>query len=885
MTKLTITNSSKSWGKPILVAVTLLSLCIEAAAQTYALAPLWYDTTNSPVGTHITTGDVNRGMAYYAASNIVFVVNKGITGSGTTPAIDALDGTTGAYLGSANVTGVVTGSSGGNFSLNYIGVANDGVLYGANLSTTPAYKIYQWTNWTTAPTIVYSGDPTGGLTTGKRVGDSIAITGSGVNTMILAAVVSGTTPTTNMVLFSTVDGVNFTPTLLDISGMAAPSGNDGPEPGYTFFTNNTFLYNPENSSTYLVQFPANFASLTSPVTATNLLTTTFGGNPVFLSYNPTAGLLATMGPVPNSTSATAKTAVSLYEVPPFSDLASALATTNFVTTNANGNFVGGVALGGVGGTNVIYALDCNNGIQAESILFTAGAIPPSISSQPVGGAFFSTLPSFTLAVAAGGTAPLYYQWQFNSVSNVATATNILAATNNTYTITNPTASVSGWYDVIVTNAGGVTNSIPVQVTVLSPTTNSAFSNLWSLSPSSRPYLDPAGNYDTRGLAFDTNTMTLLVCDKGADLGIFVLNATNGNDLFAMNTIGIGVTGDQFSLDQVGVADDGIVYACNLYDTGSTADTFAIFSWSSVSSNAVPQFAYGPSDPSAPGIQDRWGDTMAVRGAGANTEILLGSYNGFLNGPATNAALLTTTATDGTGFNALPLIITNASGIPAGFSSLGICFGAGNTFWAKSPGDDLYEIAFDPVSGNCNILLDLPSGTSGNSSFNSMSSICLDSIHNILTGITFNDVPNDLSVYQLYGTPSAPLPVPPYLSDQAFFPSNIGNSQANGVTIIKAPYIFGLDVNNGLAALTYGALTAPPFPGFPATASAVTTGKGVTITWQSYSNVSYQVEYSTLLTSNTAWTDLGSSILATNISTSYTDTNPPDVARYYRVVLP
>jgi hypothetical protein len=673
---------------------------------------------------------------------------------------------------------------------------------------------------------------------------------------------------------------------MDIAGMPAPSGNDGPQPGYTFFTNNTFLYNPENSSTYLVQFPANFASLTSPVTATNLLTTTFGGNPVFLYYNATAGLLATMGPVPNNSGATTKTPLSLYEVPPFADLSSSLVTaTNFVTANANGNYVGNVALGGAGKTNIIYALDCNNGVQADTIVFTAGAVPPSITTQPIGGTFYSSLPSFTLTVDAGGTAPLYYQWQFNSVSNLATATNILDATNNSLILTNFTLADSGWYDVVVSNVGGVTNSLPVQVTILNPTSSSAISNIWSLSPSSRPYLDAAGNYDTRGLAFDTNTMTLLVCDKGADLGIFVLNATNGNDLFALNTIGIGVTGDQFPLDQVGVADDGIVYACNLYDTGSTVGTFAIFSWSSVSTNAVPQLAYGPSDPSGPGGVDRFGDTMAVRGAGANTEILLGTYAGFLSGPSTNAALLTTTATDGTGFTSTTLTITNASGIPAGFCSLGICFGAGNTFWAKSPGLDLYQIAFDPTSGNCNILLDLPNGTSGTSSYNSMSSISLDSAHNILTGITFSDVPNDLAVYQLYGPHTTPFSIPPYLRDQAFFPSNVGNSQDNGVTIIKSPYIFGLDVNNGITALTYGALPAPPFPAVPLSAAPSGTGKGITITWPSTSGLTYQVQYTTALTANTAWVNLGSTIVATGASTSYTDSNPPDVTRFYRIIGP
>jgi hypothetical protein len=380
-------------------------------------------------------------------------------------------------------------------------------------------------------------------------------------------------------------------------------------------------------------------------------------------------------------------------------------------------------------------------------------------------------------------------------------------------------------------------------------------------------------------------MTLLVADKnGSETGIFVISATNGSDLFALNTIGIGVSGDQFPLDQVGVGDDGVVYACNLYDTGSSAGTFAIFSWSSVTNTVTPQFAYGPGDPSAPGIQDRWGDTMAVRGAGVNTEILLGSYYGFLSGPSTNAVLLTTT--DGSTFTSTALSITNAAGVPAGFCSLGICFGVGNTFWSKSPGYDLREIAFDPATGNCNVLLDLPAGASGNSSFSSMSAICLDPVNNILTGITFNDVPNDLAVYQLYGPPAATLAIPPLLVDQAFFPSNIGNSQDNGVTIIKAPYIFGLDVNNGITALTYAPPPGPALPPFSITAIANQAGTGVTLTWQSYAGVNYQVESTGAFRgTHTVWTPLGPPVTATNTTASATDINPSGAARFYQVVIP
>jgi len=317
-----------------------------------------------------------------------------------------------------------------------------------------------------------------------------------------------------------------------------------------------------------------------------------------------------------------------------------------------------------------------------------------------------------------------------------------------------------------------------------------------------------------------------------------------------------------------------VYACNLYDTASTAGTFAVFSWPSVSSNANPAYAYGPGDPSGAEGQDRWGDTMAVRGAGTNTQILLGTYFGFLSGPSTNAALLTTM--DGSAFTSLLLTVTNVA-VPAGFSSLGIAFGAGNTFWTKSSGYDLRQIAFDPVSGNCTVIQDIPAAANGTAAFSSMSAICLDVANNLLAGITFNDVPNDLSLFVLGNTTNAP----PYLFDQTFFPSDNGNIQDNGATTVKYPRIYSLDVNNGIVALTYSVPLAP----FSITSVSDTAPTGVVLMWQSVSNHTYQVQFNSSLSGNPPWSNVGPPIVAAGTTTSYTDssTNAFRTTGYYRVV--
>jgi len=862
-------GSALRCGRSLWSSLLLLSLIGSASAQTYNLTNVWYIPTNA-AGTHIATGDVNRGLAYGLISNQVFVCNKGISGSGTTPAIDVFDGTAGTFIGNVYCSNLSVGT----FRLDQIGVADDGAIYGANLSTSvgaTAFKVYRWATWTdTNPATCFIGDPTGGNFSGGRMGDTLTVTGAGTNTLILAEVGSGTTPTTNIVLFSTVDGTNFTPTLLQISGLPGLTSGNGPAFGYAFYTNNTFMFKPSGSSAYLVQYPANFASLGSPVAATVVATNSFGGNNVLISYNASAKLLGAVGPMVSAGPTVLP--ITLYSLPTFAGLAT-LASTNTPHTNANGNFVGGCALGGAGKTNYIYALDCNNGVQASQIIFTAAPVPPSITTAPTGGTVYTNVPSFTLTVVAQGSQPLSYQWQFNTVSNLATATNIVGATNASYTLTFPPTNDSGWYDVAITNIGGHTSSVPVLLTVLPPASSVVVTQLWSIAPGNTnyPYLDNS-SYDTRGLGYDSNTMTVLVADKGAMLGIYVLDANTGTNLFTLNTLGIGVAGDQFPIDQVGVGDDGVAYACNLTLAGS-ASSFAVFSWSSISSNATPAFAF-QADPGN-GSGDRWGDTMAVRGAGVNTEILLGSYTGFGGGPGTNVALLTTM--DGSTFTATTLVITNLPAGAAGFSSLGIAFGAGNTFWAKSPGYDLRQISFDPVSGNAAVIQDYPSATSGASSFPSMSAIGVDPGNNIVAGVTFNDVPNDLSLYQISTNG-----IPPYLFDQVFFPSLNGNIQENGATAVKFPRIYSLDVNNGIVALSYGVPAAPPLPPFSFTAITNQTGTGVTLTWQSFAGRTYQVQSTSSLTS-VSWGNLGAPIVATGSTTSYTDANNTGTATFYRVV--
>ncbi len=91
----------------------------------------------------------------------------------------------------------------------------------------------------------------------------------------------------------------------------------------------------------------------------------------------------------------------------------------------------------------------------QTLVVSAAPSIPSISTPPLGQSF--TLGSaVALSVSAGGTGPLFYQWQFNGV-------NIAGATTATLALSNLSATNAGAYRVVITNAVGSITSLPVDV--------------------------------------------------------------------------------------------------------------------------------------------------------------------------------------------------------------------------------------------------------------------------------------------------------------------------------------------------------------------------------------------------------------------------------------
>ena len=100
------------------------------------------------------------------------------------------------------------------------------------------------------------------------------------------------------------------------------------------------------------------------------------------------------------------------------------------------------------------------------IVILPSVTPPSITTQPITGVTnLVGSSSSAISVVASGTAPLSYQWYFN------TNTAVVNATNAALTLTNIQLSNAGYYRCTITNTAGSTNSANTLLTVWQAPTN------------------------------------------------------------------------------------------------------------------------------------------------------------------------------------------------------------------------------------------------------------------------------------------------------------------------------------------------------------------------------------------------------------------------------
>ncbi|HWY75260.1 MAG TPA: immunoglobulin domain-containing protein, partial [Verrucomicrobiae bacterium] len=180
------------------------------------------------------------------------------------------------------------------------------------------------------------------------------------------------------------------------------------------------------------------------------------------------------------------------------------------------------------------------------------APPPTITGQPTN----RTVPagqSATFSVAATGTAPITYQWQFNGSP-------ISGANSNAYTVFNVQPSNTGPYIVVVSNSGGSTTSAvaTLSLAITNDWAGSGFGKWetgtnWSLNVppgyTQFAYITESGAQtivlDATTAGAYSNAMTvsnLTLANPGANTSLVVLGSGSGTPLLVLNSLVLDIGG-------------------------------------------------------------------------------------------------------------------------------------------------------------------------------------------------------------------------------------------------------------------------------------------------------------------------------------------------------
>lgn len=238
------------------------------------------------------------------------------------------------------------------------------------------------------------------------------------------------------------------------------------------------------------------------------------------------------------------------------------------------------------------------------------------------------------------------------------------------------------------------------------TTHYVLEPAWSITPQ-EPYPWVSTNDRHRGLDFNPATGNLVTTSRypETNAAVYVLSSVTGALLSTLSVSNVK-TDINFPLNKVGVADDGVIFACSLVvdsavpTPGGNNGPFRLYRWAN--ETAVPSLVYegDPSSNDPDASNRRFGDSLAVRGAGLNTEIVVGTRAG------TTVALFRTA--DGTNFT--PLILSAPELFAGtGIAMQSIAWGEDNTFYTKadiaglSGQRPLQHFSFDTNSATATLL--------------------------------------------------------------------------------------------------------------------------------------------------------------------------------------
>ena len=297
----------------------------------------------TPFSTDAQTRDLERGMAYNPVTGHLLVGSRW-----TSPLVKGIfivDAATGAHIGELN--NASNNVVGGTIVMTRVVAADDGAIYACNfgtLSDANPLKIYRWANESASdPTIAYQGNPVSGIAANQQWGKNMIIRGAGTNTQILMD-----TRTTVLALFTTTDGVNFTPTLIQ-----PDARSDDWAAGLAWGEGNTFW--GKNGADPLFQWTLNPSANSASLTRSffSYPNDPFSNFSFSTNRHYLGGLVVQTGP----------DAVELYDVSDLNRAPVLLDTGLFTADQTHTVGYGNVLFVG----NRVFALNPNNGISAFDI--------------------------------------------------------------------------------------------------------------------------------------------------------------------------------------------------------------------------------------------------------------------------------------------------------------------------------------------------------------------------------------------------------------------------------------------------------------------------------------------------------------------------------------
>jgi hypothetical protein len=808
------------------------------------------------------TGSTNgfnmRGIVYDPTSKNLILCDTHVGSGGTVAgggalspfsAIYIMDSTNGTIIGALNTNGMV----GGAYTHVVPGVSDDGVVYICNQTTASAsvgFKIYRWDtantnspNFNNPPVVAFTnllGLPIG--TSGERPGLTMDVRGSGPNTQIICgtAVANGTG--TNIFIFTTADGTNFSAHRLSFPGVITTATfNDGIAwgPGNTFWAKQV-----AKPLLYLAYDAAALAAGgTSPNGNTNAITGTvissFSAasvndpllNICAIAYDPVNKLLAGLEEIGGIANGGRGKVWLFHHADPTNRPPAVLASRTYTPNNIKATAPMGYLRFGNG---KLYANVVNNGLLASAVDSVGLSAPTFTLNLPATTRVGEGFPAHFEVFAV--TDITNYQWYSNNLP-------IAGANNYYYDLPNASTSMgSPVFKVVAMNAAGSATSVNSTLTVVSASSFLHPVPLWSV-PANTNALSNGTNFITstgstttpneRAIAYNALSNQLLVA-RGSlpanfqNIRIFVIDADRGTNgaIYTLKTNGLSASGN-VTIVGLGVADDGAVYAA----TAASDNSFKVYRWADSGSNTLPVVIFGTNSSAGSGnpIGDllgsttfRFGDNLAVRGSGNNTEILLDSQN------STRFASILTPIPDGfmTNWTETGYLLQNTGG-SYGSEAYGTAigrslqFGPGNTFYQKrynagvgaplarmsySSGGGIAPLDFANVSPSLytngpmavNTTLGVAAG------INFIGGVATDS-SSLQDTINYYDI-SDPSQAVLLSTQPCP---------QGIAGFHKGNQNAIGQIIFGANpntgvnYMFVINGNNGVAAFTLSGGVVPP----------------------------------------------------------------------------